>query len=240
MKRRILEIIYRSFSQWSEQESWACAKGCAACCSQNVTITALEGEQILNQILAEGKEKWLAQKIDQQASPHRPEQTINEYARICLDGGEPSQENPAGPSRHCPFLEDGSCSIYQVRPFSCRCFLSKEQCSPSRPALVDNKHLAASTAISQLIEHLGQFEYWGNMLDVLPAMLDISRYAPIREQLANPNLPDSSRLLTLKASPLPGFLLGPDDYEQVAPLLETIFQETIEGKTVEAILNGAA
>jgi len=240
MKRRILEIIYQSFSQWSEQESWACSKGCAACCTQNVTITALEGEQILNHLLAEGKEKWLAQKLDLPASPHRPQQTINEYARICLDGGEPEQDSPAGPSGHCPFLENDSCSIYQVRPFSCRCFLSKEQCSPSRPALVDNKHLAASTAISQLIEHLGQFEYWGNMLDVLPAMLDISRYAPIREQLANSTLPDSSRLHALKARPLPGFLLGPEDYEQVAPLLETIFQETIEGKSVEAILNGAA
>lgn len=240
MKTQILKIIYQRFAEWSEAEQWACARGCATCCTQSVTITALEGEQILKHILHQGREQGFAEQLSQPAKPHRPALTINAYAQICLNGDEPPEENCTEPTRACPFLDNGSCTIYQVRPFSCRCFLSKERCSLGRPALVDNKHLAASTAVSQLIEHLGQFEYWGNMLDVLPAMLDISQYHSIRNHLVDPSQADNHRLFVLKATPLPGFLLGPEDYEQVAPLLDAIFTEEIEGKTVEAILNGAA
>ncbi len=32
-------------------------------------------------------------------------------------------------------------------------------------------YLGSVTAVSQIIEHLGQKEYWGNMLDVLPALM---------------------------------------------------------------------
>ena len=240
MKKRILEIIYTAFAEWTAVERWACTQGCATCCTQNVTITALEGEQILNHVISHGNEQWFAEKLSARVMPFHPSQTMNDYAQICLNGDEPPEDSCAEPVQACPFLENGSCTIYEVRPFSCRCFLSKERCTPSRPALVENKHLAASTAVSQLIEHLGQFEYWGNMLDVLPAMLDISKYQTIRRHLKDPSLADNCRLQTLKAKPLPGFLLGPDDYQEVAPLLEEVFNAKIEGKTVEAILNGAA
>lgn len=240
MKKRILEIIYKSYDEWSASRQWACSEGCAACCTQNVTITALEGEQILHHVLSEGKTSWFADKLSLPTNPHRPRQTINEYAQTCLSGQEPPPEQDADPGQACPFLEQNRCAIYRVRPFSCRCFLSQEKCSPSRPALVDHQQLAAATAISQLLEHLGQFEYWGNMLDVLPAMLDISKYRRIREHLAAPHPPDNGRCRTLQARPLPGFLLTEEEYQQVSPLLTAIFSAEINGRTVEAILNGEA
>lgn len=237
MKKAILRIIYDTFADWSADGQWACRKGCASCCTQNVTITALEGELILEYLLEQHREQWLVEKLGG-TSPHRPKYSINTLARACLEGKEVADE--AQPLSHsCPFLEEDSCTIYPVRPFSCRCFLSLHSCSPTQPALVFDHHLAASTAVNQLIEHLGQREYWGNMLDVLPALLDISAYSSISAFLENPAAAiTAARMHTLRGQPLPGFMLGADEYEQVAPLLTTIFQRKISGKTVEDILNG--
>lgn len=237
MKKTILRIIYDTFAEWAADEHWACHKGCASCCTQNVAITALEGELILEYILDEHREQWLVEKL-RGTSPHRPGYSINTLARACMKGKEVAEE--AQPlSMPCPFLEQDSCTIYPARPFSCRCFLSLHCCSPNRPALVSAHHLAASTAVNQLIEHLGQREYWGNMLDVLPALLDISAYSPISALLENPAATvTSARMHTLRGQPLPGFMLGPDEYEQVAPLISSIFQRKVSGKTVEDILNG--
>lgn len=237
MKRTILQIIYDSFADWAADEQWACRKGCASCCTQNVAITALEGELILEYIVARHREEWLVERL-RGTSPHRPKYSINTLARACMQGKEVAEEEQPA-TVPCPFLEQDSCAIYPVRPFSCRCFLSLHSCSAVRPALVDDHHLAASTAVNQLIEHLGQREYWGNMLDVLPALLDISAFHPISACLENPTVTiTSARIHTLRGQPLPGFMLGPDEYAQVAPLLTTIFQREISGKTVEDILNG--
>lgn len=238
MKKQILSIIYQAFEEWSADNNWACRKGCATCCSQNVTITALEGEQILDYALKENMGQWLAEKLSRKSKVQRPEQTINTFARKCLEGKEVENDVSPSSTAPCPFLEKNVCMIYPVRPFSCRCFLSLHTCSPEKPAMVSEEHLAASTAVNQLLEHLGQREYWGNMLDVLPAMLDISRYRSIADSLQDRSLVGSAKFNTLTALPLPGFLLGPAEYEATAPLLEKIFTQRVEGKTVEDILNG--
>lgn len=237
MKSQILQIIYDAFETWSEKEQWACKKGCATCCTQNVTITALEGERILRYIIAEQKEQWLVDKLNLENSPQRPVQTINQFGAACIAGKETEPETAPSYST-CPFLENSVCAIYPARPFSCRCFLSLHKCSPNRSAVVSEKYIAASTAISQLIEHLGQREYWGNMLDVLVALLDISAYKTVADALGDATRITSARSHVLDGQPLPGFMLGEEDYTYVAPLLEEIFSQRIDGKTVEDILNG--
>lgn len=237
MKSQILQIIYDAFETWSAKEEWACKKGCATCCTQNVTITALEGEHILRYIIQENKEQWLVDKLNLPNSPQRPKQTINQFGADCMAGKEPEPE--AAPSYStCPFLEDAICAIYPARPFSCRCFLSLHTCSPNRAAVVSEKYVAASTAISQLTEHLGQREYWGNMLDVLVALLDISAYKSVADKLGDTTRIIGARANVLNGQPLPGFMLGEEDYAYVAPLLEEIFNKRIADKTVEDILNG--
>ncbi len=238
MKKNILQIIYDAFADWTADDQWACRKGCASCCTQNVAITALEGERILEFIQNQKMEEWFIHKLQHNTTPHRPSYSTNTLARACLNGKElPEEKQPA--TDQCPFLENSTCMIYPARPFNCRCFLSQQTCSPERPALVSEQHLAASTALNQLIEHLGQSEYWGNMLDVLPALLDISRYSSIATHLPHPATTiTGARSHTLRGQPLPGFVLGPEDYEHVTPLLEIIFQQRIAGTTVEDILNG--
>ena len=47
MKQQILFTIYDIFDQWNSDLDKACQRGCSGCCTQNVTITAVEGEAIL-------------------------------------------------------------------------------------------------------------------------------------------------------------------------------------------------
>lgn len=86
----------------------ACKKGCSSCCHMNVTISALEAEQI------------------QRATGRRAKQLSS------------SMSHPLGEFQgvQCPFLRDGSCSIYEVRPYMCRKHVNFDEtaywCDPQR------------------------------------------------------------------------------------------------------------
>lgn len=239
MKHLVLDGIIDTFEKWQTQQPnllSACKKGCSTCCTQNVTITALEGEKILRYILENGKERWFAERLFHKRS-HTPAQyTTNEFAKACLEQRD-LEQNPTETSAPCPFLEGQLCSIYPVRPFSCRLFISTTVCDKNKVAQVPDYYLEASTAVSQLLEHLGQKEYWGNMLDVLPALLDISEFMKIGAE-SNQTLIMHARLQTKSAQPLPSFLLSEENSGKVTHLLESIFCLEVEGKTVEDILNG--
>lgn len=238
MKHKILHNIYTSFENWADQSqaTQACCKGCSTCCSQNVTITALEGEDILRYILQEDMVDQFATALLKAGELSRPKFTTNDFAKACLDGRDvdPEIHTNEGP---CPFLQDNICTIYPVRPFSCRLFVSTVTCSPGNPAQVSDEHLEASTAVTQLIEHLGQKEYWGNMMDVLLAMLDIGEFREIADKFNN-TIIMQARMRTLTAKPLPGFLLSEEEGPKVAKLLEGIFDIEIDGKRIEDVLNG--
>ena len=236
MKLKVLHRIYEVFEDWSQNLPAACSRGCSSCCTQNVTITAIEGEEILRYVLAEGMSPWFAAAL-QNGRQHLPAKiTTNDFAGACLDGRETHVDTPHALSP-CPFLKDQLCRIYPVRPFGCRLFSSTQKCSPTQPALVPDFYFEAATAVTQLVEHLGQKEYWGNMLDVLPALLDISEFREIASQLQTPMIIEA-RLQTLTAQPLPGFLLSEENGDKVASLLEAIFKAEVDGKQVDDILNG--
>lgn len=74
----------------------ACSKGCSACCQMNVMISQIEANFI-------EKETGI-----------KPVQVTSSLLH--------SQDEFIGVP--CPFLKDGSCSIYDVRPFACRKHLS--------------------------------------------------------------------------------------------------------------------
>ena len=226
-RQTVLPAIFATFGAWCESSSWACTRGCSSCCTQNVTITSLEGAAIIDGLAAENRLDWLRDTLLRPHAPCRPHYTLNTMARACLAGKTLPGEEPRPRSAPCPFLQRSCCTIYPLRPFSCRSFLSKSTCSPDRPATVDEAHLAAATAVGQLLEHLSQGQAWGNMLDVLPFLLDS------KGTTASP-----PRHL-LRAQPLPGFLLGPEEYATVAPLLEGIFATRLGERTIEEILNGA-
>ncbi|MGB3210805.1 MAG: YkgJ family cysteine cluster protein [Desulforhopalus sp.] len=236
MKTKILCIIYDIFEKWNSESVVACRRGCSGCCTQNVTITAVEGEAILRFIVAENMSLWLGEKLASLRPHQPPKMTTNDFASACIEG------RGVDPGDHhnlstCPFLEKNLCRIYPVRPFGCRLFVSEKTCSAEQPALVSDHYFEAATAVTQLIEHLGQNEYWGNMLDVLPALLDIGEFREVADHLSSTHI-IHARLQTLTAKPLPGFLLSKESTEIVAPLLQSIFAAEVNGKRVEDLLNG--
>ena len=237
LKEEILLSIYEAFGEWSAGFSFACGKNCAACCSQNVTMTAVEGEAIHRLIRENGRESWLARNLQLKGETCRPRMTTNDFASACLGKGEDVQPEQYGNMSPCPFLENGCCQIYEVRPFSCRCFASEQRCLAGTSALLPEYYLSASTAVMQIIEHLGQGEYWGNMLDVLSALCDLPENRSVATLLP-PSFADQARVQLVKARPLPGFLLLEDEREKITPLLDAIFTRKVGGKTVESILNG--
>jgi len=86
MKGTLLHKIYAIFADWSRHLPVVCTPGCSACCTQNVTITATEGVEILRFIITENLAPWLGEKLAQPRS-HRPAaMTANDFARACLEG----------------------------------------------------------------------------------------------------------------------------------------------------------
>ncbi len=235
LKEEVLLGIYEEFERWAD-ENLACKKGCATCCTQNVVITAVEGEFIHRFISEKGMQEWFAEKLQKKAQTRRPELTTNGFAAACLEGKDVEPDS-YGSSEPCPFLENNCCTIYEVRPFSCRCFASTVTCRPGVPALIGEQYLSASTAVMQLIEHLGQGEFLGNMLDVLLALCGISENRKYFDLLPAA-MSDQGLANVVKALPLPGFLLLEEEMETVAPLLEAVFAHTLkDGRTIESILN---
>lgn len=237
MKEKILLAIYQRFAEWTQDRNVACCKGCATCCTQNVIITATEAELIHKYILEHHKSAWLADILaKKRENAKRPKMTTNDFAKACLDGKDvdPGTADDLTP---CLFLEDGVCQIYEVRPFTCRAFLSAQTCGPQQPAVMTETYAATTTALSQIIEHLGQKEYWGLLFDILTSMTDISAYKESADKINQAEVLEC-RMRTLTAKPLVGFLLTEEDWLEAEPLIQAIFSTEIEGKTVEDILNG--
>ncbi len=89
-----------------------CQKGCTLCCSQAVLASNHEILMI-----------W--QYIDE----HMPARLIDEIKSRNSARHTQTRQMSAMEFLHymhpCPFLDDGSCLIYPVRPMACRCYLSE-------------------------------------------------------------------------------------------------------------------
>jgi Fe-S-cluster containining protein len=235
-KSLILDTMYGVVDAWTATLPFTCAPGCCACCTDLVTITAAEGEKILVYCLEQGLQRWLGERLAARPAPQPPPHTLNDFAAACLEGRELAEDLQSA-ARPCLFLHDGRCRIYPARPLACRLFASTEPCHPQRPAEVPPWYFDAVTALTQVVEHLGQKEYWGRLEDVLLALLDISRFAPIACHL-DPILTIQARLRTLPAKPLPGFLIPEDEEGRVEEILHRLFSAEVDGKRLGDILDG--
>lgn len=85
----------------------ACRPGCAHCCHQSVGVTVPEALAIARHLLA------TRTTVELQSLQQRVARAQHETRGLTRD-----QRN--SPEHPCPFLNDDLCSIYQVRPLSCR------------------------------------------------------------------------------------------------------------------------
>ena len=221
----LLQVIYRHAGEF-HGTGWACKKGCSACCTQSVTMTTLEGREIVSYLKKRGASN-VCELISKAAGEiDIPKMTTNRFASLCIEEDESHdlEEEGSWNFSTCMFLRDGSCSIYEVRPFSCRCLLSRTPCSEQGYAVMDPVTITLNTVFQQLIEHIDQGGYWGNMVHVVGSLLmDTDLDCQQQEKQCFSKL--------LPCSPLPGFVITPEEQLEVKRVVSRLFSSSIAGET---------
>ena len=170
-KLAVLDQIYGVYDEFATNLNIACKKYCAGCCTHNVTMTTLEGYLIVKNMISYGQSS-LFENIEKATPKKRfqPQTTTNRLADICIKGKDlPKEENDYSRGS-CPLLKDNQCPIYRVRPFGCRCFVSKHDCREKGYAEVDSLVLTVHNLFLQFIENVDFQGFSGNLIDVLTFM----------------------------------------------------------------------
>ena len=128
----------------------SCSKGCSACCSQHVAATLQECDAIvywlhLHPIV---REAFMARYSNWQNRLHENEaifQRVTQTGSLAMSRPYDQQACASFMQESekyllldipCPFLDNGICAIYQVRPFVCASQIvvsPPDHCKPSRP-----------------------------------------------------------------------------------------------------------
>jgi len=214
---RLLDV-YTLCDQFASGLDTACRKGCALCCTTNVTMTTLEGEAILNHWSALGQAPPMALLRQTARRPRfQPVLTINHLAALCAAGqafADEAADPHAGP---CPLLLNDFCSIYAVRPLGCRVMLSLTDCKHNGAADMPDIALAASNLFAQFVEGLDAGGSSGNLTDVL---LWINEREHIN---AGTNRQKADLPKGLAANmPIPVLMVPPEHRQHLQPLLQAL------------------
>ena len=219
----VLETLYKAYESWTGQYRFACRQGCAACCTQSVTMTTLEGERIIEYLQENGQIDNLAPMLAASRPTTRPVQTTNQFAADCLAQEELLPEEGAWDFTPCIFLARNLCTVYPARPFGCRSFSSTVNCATHGCAEVAPVVITVNTVVMQIIEHLNsRGGFWGNMTDILRQLL------AGKGTTADPHL--------LPARPNPGFLIPQEEMREVAAFFARIDGADIKGETLVGLL----
>lgn len=170
---KLLEKIYRIHDAYASNTQTACQKGCAACCTCNVTATTMEVLLIYHHLASPDRMEWLEAKVSP-APPGRfqPKVTINQMVSMCARGEELPEETNNPMAGGCPLLENDLCAIYPKRPFGCRAMLSSSDCSLHGEAQMPSLMLSINNVIMQYLEAIDQPGGSGNFIDVLRFFTD--------------------------------------------------------------------
>ncbi|NJL58531.1 MAG: hypothetical protein HC887_01655 [Desulfobacteraceae bacterium] len=167
-KIAILNRIYGIYEKFCSDMTLACGRYCSQCCTCNVTLTSLEAYRIVRH-LTETRQTDLLKKLNHQIQKPRfqPQITTNTFAAYCIEGREPPDEESDPAWGQCPFLTSNECPIYEARPFGCRCFVSRINCSESGTAEIDDFVITVNTVFQQYIEQLDIPGFFGNFSDMI-------------------------------------------------------------------------
>ena len=167
-KLQILQQLHDLYGSFTDSLDLACRKHCCRCCTRNVTLTSLEAAGILSGLQPAEKDRLL--RMIRRAVPlkrFQPQVTINEMAMRCAQGENEPEEFCDPDWWPCPLLENRACPIYPLRPFACRCLISKNDCEKTATADIDELTLTVNTIFLQVIEHLDSGGCTGNFIDVI-------------------------------------------------------------------------
>ncbi len=181
-KLDLLNRIYGIYDAFARGLDVACRKYCAHCCTSNVSLTTLEGYRLVH-----SRETDHLEHLQQCLEPafekrvFRPLLTTNQIAELCRQGREIPEEASGDPAENCPLLEENACPVYSLRPFGCRCLVSRVPCRKSGTAEMPDFVLTVNTVFLQMIEHLDATGCTGNLADVLLCLLSADNRQAYRE-----------------------------------------------------------
>ena len=163
-----LTQIYHVLANTLDGHPLSCHRGCAACCTLNVTMTSLEAYQIIIYLSqTEGMELLDRLSTSSDKSRFIPELTINALARHCAESDEIPEEQHGLGQGVCPLLIDDTCAVYTARPLACRTMVSSRNCRITGYATMDPFILSVNNVLMQFVEHVDQGGLTGNLTDVL-------------------------------------------------------------------------
>jgi Fe-S-cluster containining protein len=167
-----LNQVYQIYDDYSAALDLACEANCAHCCTANVTMTTLEACKIMDGITASGKQALSTRLNSIEEIPRfKPLLTTNRMAELCAASAKLPAEDTAEQRQDCALLDNDLCTIYDLRPFGCRCFVSRQNCGELGYADIDDFTASVNTVFLQVIEHLDAAGCSGNLIDVLGLMI---------------------------------------------------------------------
>ena len=223
-----LRAVYDFYDEFLKGFSTACTKGCHACCTTNVTLTSLETDYLLE---SGNLDDALLQKLEEEGQKEHflPGTTINTTAAMCLAQKDIPEETSPVTFNTCPLLdENGSCSVYEQRPFSCRAMCSETVCSEGGQADMPPFVVTVNLAIYQILEHLDSEGFYGNLLDMVP----LSRVDKTRAK----ELIAAGKGAIKTNRQLPCFIVPPDDAIRFKSFLRRLCRVKAGDRTIGDLL----
>jgi Fe-S-cluster containining protein len=213
-----LNRVYEVYDAFSSTLDLACKEKCAHCCTSNVTLTTLEGYKIVADLIAAGKLDVIDRLKDTAGGPRfQPLLTANRMAELCAAEAKVPQEDTADEWQDCALLIDSLCTIYDLRPFGCRCFVSRKNCGETGYADIDDFTASVNTVFLQVIEHLDAEGCSGNLIDLLPFMAsENNRRAYEKGEL---NCEDNGLIVNWELKVL---MIPPEHRARIEPILQQL------------------
>jgi Fe-S-cluster containining protein len=217
-KHAALREIYSIYDDFTSSLILTCKRNCAHCCTRNVLCTTLEGYHIYKTLKNE-RFAEITKKIHAHSHENRyqPRITLNQMAQAYIHGEEITDDSYKPDSGKCPILSHKECPIYPVRPFSCRCLVSKTNCGEFGYADMDSFTLTVNQVFMQVIEHMDASSgYTGNFSDIVPLFSS----KDMRHRYCQGGFESPSP--TIKNHPMTALLIPPEHKERIDPILKAI------------------
>ena len=213
-----LERIYALYDQFMGKQGIACRAGCNLCCTRNVATTALEACLIADHLKKTDRDR-LFDRVRKAANLKRfqPQTTTNTLVWLAGNGKNPPEEEFDPAWRPCPLLSAGRCLIYDVRPFGCRCMVSKTVCRKGGHADMEAYLLSINTVFMQFVEHTDAGGRSGNFIDLLLFMSSRDRQRAYKKYGRR-----GSRRAFVANRPIEMILLEPQYRSRALPILNRL------------------
>jgi len=217
-KLMILDKMYKIYDNMACKTDLACKTHCSTCCTRNVTMTSLEGHRLLEYIISSNKTPVL-KKLEAESEQKRfiPKITTNTLAAMCAKGDDLPDEDIDQLWGACPFLQDNLCTVYEARPFGCRCFTSNIDCSVNGYAEVDPFDMTVNHLFLQYIEHIDANGYYGNLTDMVQYITMIENQASEDKTRKN-----KIKKTLLKNQPISTLMIPQEHKEKIQPVIHAL------------------